>query len=131
MAIRRFVVSATVDGGGDAEVYSPVVSGKLVSIRYVKPGSGGFEDGVDFTITSEATGATLWAEEDVNASATRHPRAPTHSVAGAAAFYADASDATPVLEKIALGRDRVKIVVANGTASGGGETGTFHITLDG
>jgi hypothetical protein len=124
--IRRFVIPITVDENGDAEAFSPVLSGKLVSFRYVKTD---FEDGVDFTITSEATGATLWAEENVNASATRHPRAATASTAGAAALYANAGQA--VLDKIALSQDRVKIVIANGTGDDGGETGTLHITIDG
>lgn len=125
MSMRRFVVPITVDESGDAEVFSPVLSGKLVSFRYVKAGAGGFEDGVDFIVTSEATGATLWSEESVNASATRHPRAPTHTTAGAAALYA-ASGA--VNSKIALSQDRVKIVVADG---GDETTGTLHITIDG
>jgi hypothetical protein len=126
MTIRRFVVPVTVDADGGAEVYSPVVSGKLISIRYVKTD---FEDGVDFVITSEATGATLWSEENVNASATRQPRAATHSTAGAAALYVAAG--LGVLAPIALSQDRVKIVVANGTGDDGGETGVFHITIDG
>lgn len=123
MTIRRFVVPVTVDASGDATEYSPVVSGKLVSIRYVKDD---FADGVDFTITAEDTGETLWAEEDVNASATRHPRAATHSTAGAAALYA--SGGTAVNDKISLGDDRVKIVVASG---GNATSGTFHILIDG
>lgn len=123
MTIRRFVVPVTVDASGDATEYSPVLSGKLVSIRYVKDD---FADGVDFTITAEDTGETIWAEEDVNASATRHPRAPTHSTAGAAALYA--SGGTAVNDKISLGDDRVKIVVADG---GNATSGTFHILIDG
>lgn len=123
MTIRRFVVPVTVDASGDATEYSPVLSGKLVSIRYVKDD---FADGVDFTITAEDTGETLWAEEDVNASATRHPRAATHSTAGAAALYA--SGGTAVNDKISLGDDRVKIVVADG---GNATSGTFHILIDG
>lgn len=125
MALRRFVVPVVTDGSGDAEEYTPVLSGKLISIRYVKPGSGNFTDGVDFTITSEATGATLWAEENVNASATRYPRAGLHSTAGAASLFASGGEA--VNGKIALGQDRLKIVVA---AGGDTKSGTFHITLD-
>jgi hypothetical protein len=122
MAIRRFVVPVTVDGDGDAEVYSPVIhSGKLVSIRYAKED---FADGVDFTITSDATGATIWTQENVDAAATRHPRAATHSTAGVAATF---NGAVAVLDKIALGSDRIKIVIANG---GDATTGTFHITVD-
>lgn len=123
MTIRRFVVPVTVDSDGDAEIYSPVLSGKLISFRYVKDD---FADTVDFVITSEATGAALWSEENVTASATRHPRAPTHSTAGAAALYVAAGPG--VLAPIALGADRVKIVVAN---AGDETSGTFHITIDG
>lgn len=127
MTIRRFVVPVTVDSDGDAETYSPVLSGKLISIRYVKPGSGGFAgDDLAFTITSEASGATLWAEEDVTASATRYPRTATHSTAGAAALYADAGQ--PVLDAVALSQDRVKFVIAG---AGDETTGTFHLTIDG
>lgn len=123
MALRRFVVTATTDASGDAEVYSPYLSGKLVSITYVKTD---YDDGVDFAITAEATGETLWAEDDVNATATRYPRAPTHSTAGVAAVYA--AGGTAVNDKPTLGRDRVKIVVASG---GDTKTGAFHITIDG
>lgn len=124
MTVRRFVVPITVDESGDAEEYSPVLSGKLISVRYVKDDFAG--DDLAFTITSEATGATIWAEEDVTATATRHPRAATHTAAGAAALYADAGQ--PVLDKIALSQDRVKFVIAG---AGDETSGTFHITIDG
>ena len=123
MTIRRFVVPVTVDESGDAEVFSPVLSGKIVSIRYVKTD---YADGVDFAITSEATGAAIWTEDDVNASATRHPRAATHSTAGAASLYA--AGGTAVNDMIALSQDRLKIVISDG---GEETTGTFHITIDG
>jgi hypothetical protein len=123
MAIRRFVMPITVDASGDAEEYSPAIYGHLVSFRYVKDD---FADGVDFTCTLESTGETLWAEESVNASATRYPRAATHSTAGAAALYA--SGGVAVLNRIAIGGDRIKVVVADG---GNGTSGTLHITVDG
>lgn len=125
MALRRFVVPVVTDGSGDAEVFSPILSGKLISFRYVKPGSGNFSNGVDFTITAEASGETLWAEENVNASATRYPRAALQTTAGADSLYA--SEGTAVNGKIALSQDRVKIVVASG---GDTTSGTFHITVD-
>jgi hypothetical protein len=122
MAIRRFTVPVAVDDQGDAEAYSPRLSGRLLSIRYVKDN---YDNGVDFVITAETSGQTLWAEENVNASATRRPRAPTHSTAGVAALYA--GDGEPVLAPIALAGERIKIVVAEG----GDETsGIFHFTVD-
>ena len=124
MTVRRFVVPITVDEAGDATVYSPYLSGKLVSFRYVIDDFAG--DDLAFTITAEATAETLWAEADVIASASRYPRAPTHSTAGVAALRASAAE--PVLEAIALSHDRVKFVIAG---AGDETSGTFHITIDG
>lgn len=123
MAIRRFVVTGAVDAAGDGTFYSPAIYGSLVSITYAKTD---YADGVDFVITAETTGETIWSESDVNASATRYPRSGTHSTAGVAALYA--AGGTAVQGRIALGGDRVKIVVAAGGVS---KTGAFHITVDG
>lgn len=121
MAIRKFTVTATT-GTATATEYSPYLSGYIESIQYVKTD---YSNGVDFTITAEATGETLWAESDVNASVIKHPRAATHTTAGVAALYA--ATGTAVNDRIALGRDRVKIAIAQG---GNGTTGTFVITVD-
>lgn len=123
MTIRRFVLPITVDASGDAESYTPPIYGELVSIRYVKDD---FADGVDFIVTLEDTGETVWSEESVNASATRYPRAATHSTAGAAALYASGGEA--VLGRIAISGDRIKVVTADG---GNATSGTLHFTIDG
>lgn len=123
MTVRRFVVPLTVDASGDGIMYSPAIYGELVSLRYVKTD---FADGVDFNVTLETTGETVWAESNVNASATRYPRAATHSTAGVAALYA--SGGVAVLGRIGIGGDRIKIVVDEGGVS---KTGTLHITVDG
>lgn len=123
MTIRRFVVPLTCDASGDGTLYSPPLSGEIVSLRYVKID---FANGVDFACTLETTGEAVWSESDVNASATRHPRAATHSTAGAAALYA--SGGVAVLNKIAAGGDRLKIIIAQGGVS---TTGTLHVTIDG
>jgi len=116
-------VPVTVDASGDATAYSPALYGKLVSISYAKTD---YADGVDFTITAETTTETLWAEANVNAAATRYPRAATASTAGVASLYVAAG--TAVNGRIGLGGDRAKIVVAQGGVS---KTGTFHILIDG
>lgn len=118
----RIAVTVTTDASGDATAYTPVVTGKLSQIRYVK---SDFAAGVDFTITAEATGETLWAQNDVNASSTVAPRQATHSTAGVAALYA--ASGTAVLDKIALANDRIKIVIAQG---GNAKSGTFHFILE-
>ena len=123
MTVRRFVVPITADASGDATVYTPPINGHLVSFRYVKTN---FADGVDFVATLETTGETLWSEDSVNASATRYPRAATHSVAGAPSLYAAAG--TGVNGKIAIGGDRIKVVV---DGAGNATTGVLHVTVEG
>lgn len=122
MTIRKFTVDVTTASDGTATAYSPYLSGYIESIQYVKTD---FADGVDFTITSEATGETIWTESDVNSAVIKHPRAATHSTAGVAALYA--AGGTAVNDRIALGRDRVKIAIAQG---GNAKTGSFVIAVD-
>ena len=121
-AQRLAAITVTTAADGSATAYSEVCTGLLSSIRYVKTD---FADGSTFTITSEATGETLWTETGVNASASRAPRQATHSTAGAAALFAAGGAA--VNDKIALALDRVKIIIASG---GNVKTGTFHIVLE-
>ena len=119
---RRLTVAVTTASDGSATVYSdPIDYGLLSQVRYVKTD---FADGSTFTITAEATGETLWSESAVNASATRAPRQATHSTAGVASLYAGGG--TAVQDKIAIARDRIKIVIASGGAT---KTGTFHFVL--
>ena len=120
---QRLVVAVTTIADGSATAYSEgPVTGKISQIRYVKTD---FDNGSTFTITSEATGETIWAESGVNASATRAPRQATHSTAGVAALYAAAG--TAVNDKIALANDRIKIVIA---AGGNVKSGVFHVVLE-
>lgn len=121
MAVRRFVVPAVVASDGTGTFYSPYLSGNIEAIQYVKTD---YADGVDFTITAEATTETIWTESNVNAAVIKHPRAATHSTLGAAALYAAAG--TAVNGKVSLSRDRVKIAIAQGGTS---TTGAFHITV--
>jgi hypothetical protein len=121
----RQSVTVTTIADGSAIAYSGIVTGKLSQIRYVKDGTTPYTDGVDFVVTSEATGEILWDEDNVNASATRAPRQATHDTLGVAAVFIAAGQA--VLDKIALANDRVKIVIA---AGGDTKTGVFHIVME-
>lgn len=123
--MRRVKVTVTTDGSGDATAYTPQLSGEIYGISYVKPGSGSYTDGVDFTITNETTGQDIWVETNVNATAHRAPRQPVHSQAGVAALYA--SGGTAVTAPLAIAQSRIKIVVASGGAS---KTGAFHFLID-
>lgn len=121
MAIRKHTVTLVTNGSGAATGYTGYLSGYVESIQYVKTD---YANGVDFAITADATGEGIWTESDVNSAVIKHPRAATHSTAGVAALYAGSG--TAVNDRIALGRDRVKIVLAQG---GDTKTGTFVITM--
>ena len=121
--IRRFEVTVVSDGAGAATAYTPYLSGFVQAVHYIKTD---YTDGVDFTITAEATGETIWTQVDVNAAAVKAPRQPTHSTAGVAALYVAAG--TAVNSMVALGRDRIKIVLASAGAT---KTGKFIFIIDG
>lgn len=123
MKTRKHPVNALSDGSQVGTFFTGFISGYLESIEYIKDGTTPFTDGVDFTITAEATGETLWTDTNINASEVVRPRAATHSTAGVAALYA--AGGVAVLDKIALGRDRVKIVLAQ---AGVAKLGRFVVT---
>ncbi|MCV9960391.1 hypothetical protein OIU34_00630 [Pararhizobium sp. BT-229] len=120
--MRRYKVTLTTAADGTVTGYTPRVSGKLHSIHYAKTD---YAAGVDFTITSEATGESLWTQANVDASAVVYPRAATHTNAGVAALYA--AGGTAVQDRPALASDRVKIAIA---AGGNAKVGTFHVLVD-
>lgn len=123
--MRRKRVTITTASDGSATAYTPRVSGLLHSIHYVKHATTAYADGVDFVISSEATGEVFWDEDNVNAAAVRYPRAATHSTAGVAELYA--SGGTAVSDKPALAQDRIKIVIASG---GNAKIGDFHFLIE-
>ncbi len=122
MAIRKFTVSLTTDASGDVTAYTPYLSGLVQQVIYTKTD---FADGVDFTITVEGTGETVWTESNVNAAVAKLPRAATHSTAGVALLYA--AGGTAVSNQIAIGRDRIKCVIAQG---GNAKTGTLTFLIN-
>lgn len=118
---QKHAITIETIADGSATAYSPVVTGLISQIVYVKDD---FAAGVDFTVTVEGTGETVWDQDDVNASATVAPRQPTHSTAGVAALYAGSG--TAVNDKIAVANDRIKFVIANG---GDTKSGTFYLVM--
>lgn len=119
--VHRHSVTVTTDGDGNATAYTDTITGRVLTARYVKTD---YTNGVDFVITSEETGEIIWDEDNVDASATRAPRQPTHSTLGVAALYAGSGQA--VNDYIGLARDRIKIVIASGGAT---KSGTFHFLI--
>lgn len=117
MFAERKSVTITTDGSGDGTGYISVPHGRVMSLHYVKTD---YADGVDFTVTAEATGEAIWSQSNVNAAASVYPRVAVHDVLGAAALFAAAGEA--IVEPIFMVNDRIKIVVASG---GDTKTGEF------
>jgi hypothetical protein len=123
MGMRQYKMTVNSAADGTATGFSQrIVGGKLHSIAYIK---GDYADTVDFTITKETTGETLWAQDNVTASTTVYPRANTASTANAASLYA--SEGTNVRDAIGIAVDRVKVVLAQ---AGANKTGQFLILVE-
>ena len=120
--MKRYGVTITTDGSGDGTGYTPVCSGLIHAIRYVKTD---YADGVDVTVTCEQSGQAVVTLTNQNASGTTYPRAATNDVAGAASLFAATGE--PVECLIPVGEERIKLVVASGGAS---KTGTFHVYVE-
>lgn len=109
--------------GGAITGYTPVATGKVLAIRYVKTD---FADGVDLTVTVEGTGEAVVTLTDMNAATVVYPRVATQDIAGAGAVYIAAGQ--PVREPIAIANDRIKFVIA---AGGDGKFGRFYVLIGG
>jgi len=125
--IRSFNVTIPVASGAGTG-YSPYFSGYIESIELLT-GATYTDDQVDITITADVTGESILARtnQDLTTLPLRwRPRAATHGTDGVVAEYVDATAVSAVNDRIALSRDRVKIVIADG---GTAKTGTFRVTV--
>lgn len=126
MHVERYEVDVTTgasDGAGTGYTAVPV-TGRIVSIQYVKDATVPFADGSTMTVTGEKTGIAIWSEAAVNASAIRCPRQATHSTAGAASLYAVGGAA--VNDCVFVAAERVKIAVSS---AGNSKTGKYYVTV--
>lgn len=121
MHAERHSVTVTADASGDGTNYTPVVTGRIINVIYTK---NNYADTVDFTITGETSGVTIWSESNVTATKTCAPRQATHSTAGVASLYA--AGGTAVQDHVYIANERVKIVVAQ---AGNVTSGTFTVIL--
>lgn len=121
---EKHTVDLTTAADGSATGYTPVVSGRIHSVAYVKDGTTPFDNGVDFTITTEGSLQNVWVDTNINASETVAPRQPTHDAVGAASLYAAAGE--PVEDYIVAAQERIKIVIAQG---GNTKLGRFVIVI--
>ena len=122
--VERLIVAVTTAANGTATEFSPVVTGRVGSIQYVKDSANAFADGVDFTVESSMTGTQFWREDNVNASKTVYPVAGATLSNGTPLLHATGGTAVPVPFFVA--QDRLKITIADG---GNAKSGIFILTI--
>lgn len=116
MHAERHTIAVETDGAGAATAYSPNITGRIHSLSYLKDD---FTDGVDFTVTLERTGQSVWTDTNINASETVYPVAAANlGTTGAASTLSEAP--------IVAANDRLKIVIAAGGAT---KSGTFDLVV--
>ncbi len=113
---RRHTIALVTDASGNFTGYTPVVSGRVVSIRYVK---NDFDNGSGFTVTGADSGVAIWAKTSVDASVTVYPAAAAVTTAGVASTLTE----TPVR----VADERIKVVIAGG---GNVKSGTLHVIVE-
>ena len=126
----QFETTVTTDASGDATAYLPdadepqggPANGAVWAIVYTKTD---YDAGVDFTITAETSGLTVWTESNVNASKTVFPRVAANDTAGVAMLYAAGGTAVSGGPP-PLANERLQIVVASG---GNAKSGNFRVIL--
>ena len=126
----QWAVDVTTIADGTATAFLPAatekvrapLSGEVWAIIYTKDD---YDAGVDFTITAETSGLTVWTESDVDASKTVYPRAPASDTAGAAMLYAAAGEAV-IAGPVPLANERLKIAIASG---GNVKVGNFRLII--
>lgn len=121
---KRSIVTVTTDGSGAATAYSDVLTGKLMSINYIKDGSTPYADTVDFDLNIETTGEVVWDQDNITASVAVRPVAAVQTYLGANAVFASGGE--PVRDRFMLVNDRVRIVLANG---GDTKSGVFEFRV--
>lgn len=116
MNAQRHTIVVETDSGGNATAYSQNITGRIHSLSYLKDD---FADGVDFTVTLERTGQSVWMDTNINASETVYPVAAANlGTTGAASTLSE----VPII----AANDRLKIVVA---AGGDTKSGTFDLVV--
>jgi len=116
MYAEQQVIAVTTAADGSVVAKSAPVTGRIHSIAYVKDD---FVSGVDFAITLERSGESLWTEANVNASKRVYPLA---------AGNLGASGAASVLTEVPIVavNDRVVFTISEG---GDSKDGSFMLVV--
>lgn len=124
MHVEIIETTLTTATGGGVTGYLPSVgalTGKVASVQYVPAATGVvLASTADFTVASERTGETIWAESNIAAAKTVRPKRAGSSASGVTATGA------ALTEDILIQNDRIKIAVAQG---GNTKQATFRVTM--
>ena len=115
MNVQKKTIALVGSASGTGTFYSEVLSGKILSVTYVKPGTNPLEDTLDLTITVEGTAQAVLSLTDVAATATHAPRQAVIVNTSAAALLYSAGN--PVEDYIFMCNDRIKVVIAQAGAA--------------
>lgn len=119
MAAFYHATTITTDASGDATVYSGIVNGRILGIKYL-PGASGLDTGADVTITTETTAQDVLVLSNAGTSTIwRYPVQLRHKAA-------DGTDASSP-EYVFAVNERIKVVVAQG---GNAKTGSIGFLVE-
>ena len=122
MYVQGEALTVTTAADGSATAYTAnIYNGRVLQVRYVK---SNYSNGVDFDVTAEGSGAVIWDQDNVNASATICPRQATSDTLGVASLYAAVGE--PVEDYVWVRDERIKVVLASG---GSATSGVFHFMV--
>ena len=122
MYVQGEALTVTTAADGSATAYTAnIYNGRVLQVRYVK---SNYSNGVDFDVTAEGSGAVIWDQDNVNASATICPRQATSDTLGVASLYAAGGE--PVEDYVWVRDERIKVVLASG---GNATSGVFHFMV--
>lgn len=125
MRLSKCVVPVVTDESGDAVVYTPQINGIVRMIAYLKPSSGGLDNGSALEMLAAVTGITVWEQAALAASMAVYPHAPAHDSAGVAITYATDH---PVYTPIPICDEKIKITISSG---GNALAGSFVFVVEG
>lgn len=125
MYVQRYSVAITGSTAAAATAaYSPVLNGRLLSVRYSSGGT--ISSTAVLTLTNEGTDEAYYAKAIGSAGASFRPRGAICKTTGTG-IYQTTGTANPIVDYLELANERLKCTVSKSTASG--LTGTLLIAV--
>lgn len=121
--LEKRTISVSAGAGGTGTAYSPVVNGRIVSIRYIPATSGtkleGSSGNFDVSIKSETTQGDIWVQTGITGADIAYPTRLVDDTAGVV---------TTTRDVIQVADERIAFSVANADAN---SSGSFELVIEG